>query len=422
LTLRDVTIDQMAKWITAHQALHHSNTHTIASFNKSYHKAECVYCGKRGHVFKNKRIKQNLKECPQARERKPPCDKYQKWHLETHGRAWNQPVMTSPSPSAASNTVLTMQSTNTNAKIALTADIKFKGKYSWLQNITTITDLGGCDNLIDQEFVKHELSLRPRQLTQSEIRTFTGINNSFFANKVVDVECDFNGHKKTLTFYLVPNLPRKVLIGFPFFNALGAIFDLRKKSIDIPDLSTSIRLIATNPSDNDFSSTFCYFTPHVQNADDIVSSFANTSLSTNKLIEKSQPALINLLNKFEDIFEPATQPSNIPEINVPLKPEYQHIVFNRRDRPRSAKEKQIIDDNARELIKQNKAKLNPQTPHNLTQVIVQRFDKQGKPIPGRERVCLNMRPVNVAFEHFHFPLPHISDIKDTLASSTFFLS
>jgi hypothetical protein len=66
------------------------------------------------------------------------------------------------------------------AKVALTADIKFKGKYKWFDNITTITDLGGCDNLMDENFAKHDLKMTP---VTTDPRTFSGVSTKFITDK-----------------------------------------------------------------------------------------------------------------------------------------------------------------------------------------------------------------------------------------------
>ena len=58
--------------------------------------------------------------------------------------------------------------------------------------------------------------------------------------------------------------------------------------------------------------------------------------------------------------------------------------------------------------------LTPFSKHNIGQVIVHQFDKAGAPIVGRERVCLNLIPVNKCLEHFEFPIPKIELILQNL--------
>jgi RNase H-like domain found in reverse transcriptase/Reverse transcriptase (RNA-dependent DNA polymerase) len=421
-TLTDITIEQMCLWINARLTLNKPEE-TVTSFNNKNDK--CFYCGKNGHNWKSK---DGNKICRQAINNKPPCEKFLKWYKKKYNKQWDparaRKNATSSAPKSheeeKENPVTVAYST---AKIALTGDIRFKSKFEWISNITTITDLGGCENLVDETFVKNELKLVPKKLPQNSQKTFTGIDNHFVADKSIDLKCDFNGVIRTLTFYLVKNLPKKVLIGFPFFRNHGAIFDLSTHRIEIPALKTHINLLSTS-SVQDLTSHFCYFVPsesEVRNMKPILSfSTEKKADSETEQIDRAQTILNELIHEYDDVFQESNEPSTLPEIHVPLKQEYENVIFNKKDRPRSTMEKQLIDDNARTLIKQNKARLNPTTKHNLTQVVVQRYDKSGIPIKGRERVCLNMRPVNQAFEHFFFPLPKISEIKETLMSATFF--
>ena len=95
--------------------------------------------------------------------------------------------------------------------------------------------------------------------------------------------------------------------------------------------------------------------------------------------------LHQLLQQFEDIFDTeCVEPANVPEIHVDLKPEFQGKRFFRPEPLRSRKEQSIIDANARKLLEQGKAKLNPTSIHNLGQVIVPRYDKDGHTVEGRE--------------------------------------
>ena len=112
--------------------------------------------------------------------------------------------------------------------------------------------------------------------------------------------------------------------------------------------------------------------------------------------------LQNLVHSYQDIFETeCTQPANIPpvHVDVDLKPEDQ----------------QTIDQNYKKLIEQGKAKLNPTSIHNLGQVIVPRYDKDGKQIEDRARVCIDARPINKALIPYKYPIPSIKKIINDLS-------
>ena len=64
--------------------------------------------------------------------------------------------------------------------------------------------------------------------------------------------------------------------------------------------------------------------------------------------------------------------------------------------------------------------MNPQSKHNIAQVIVHRFDKDGLPILGRERVCMNLRPINKGLERFDQPICHIRKMIRALAKNKYY--
>ena len=131
--------------------------------------------------------------------------------------------------------------------------------------------------------------------------------------------------------------------------------------------------------------------------------------------------LDTILKEYADRFDPDdSSPFNMRPADVKLKPEFKDRVFYQPERRRSPKEQTIINKNGKRLIKENKARLNPKSKHNISQVIVPRFDKNGFPIEGRERVCLNLPPINKGFEPFKHPIPKISDVTQQLMESSWY--
>ena len=116
----------------------------------------------------------------------------------------------------------------------------------------------------------------------------------------------------------------------------------------------------------------------------------------------------------------SNEAARIPKIHVDLKPEYKDKRFFRPEPLRSQKDQQTIDDNYKKLIAQGKAKLNPTSIHNLGQVIVPRYDKDGKQIEGRARVCIDARPINKALIPYKYPIPSIKKIINDLSKQNSF--
>ena len=72
------------------------------------------------------------------------------------------------------------------------------------------------------------------------------------------------------------------------------------------------------------------------------------------------------------------------------------------------------------MIEDGRAFYNPTSKHNIGQVIVPRLDKHGIPVIGRERVCLDLRPVNKCLSHYEHPIPRIDKILRELIQFKYF--
>ena len=72
------------------------------------------------------------------------------------------------------------------------------------------------------------------------------------------------------------------------------------------------------------------------------------------------------------------------------------------------------------MLEAKRARLNPQSKHNIAQVIVHRCGKDGMPIQGRERVCMDLRSVNKALQDFDHPIPHTRKMARALAESHYY--
>ena len=120
--------------------------------------------------------------------------------------------------------------------VAITTDISFRGKQTWFNNEKTILDLGGCENLINSDFVRNHLCL-PIQTDSSLAaldvqKTVDGSDLRF--DSFVDIQCNFKGHRDKIRFFLLDDLPLPFLLDYPFFQNKGAVFDLDS---DIPSVT-----------------------------------------------------------------------------------------------------------------------------------------------------------------------------------------
>ena len=117
----------------------------------------------------------------------------------------------------------------------MTTDISYKGKFNWFNAEKTILDLGGCDNLAKFGFCEQSLDIgssNRHKLSSLQCDIQHSVNgNTFHFSSFVEINCNFNGHREKLRFYLMDNLPLPFLLGYPFLLKKGAIFDLKASTV-----------------------------------------------------------------------------------------------------------------------------------------------------------------------------------------------
>ena len=163
----DFSPEDFFEWIDNAQAfsssinslVKHSKNETFSETSDDY----CYYCGGTGHRFKNK----SKWVCPDKLAGKPGCKEYyaynnmKKQSSENITEATEQKVGTisAVALNTATNVHVTNKVSSNKRAVAVTTDISFKGTYSWFNQQKTILDLGGCENLVNSDFVKNHLQL-----------------------------------------------------------------------------------------------------------------------------------------------------------------------------------------------------------------------------------------------------------------------
>ena len=170
--------------------------------------------------------------------------------------------------------VATMEDTSNQRGIALTLDISYKGLHVWFKQEKMILDLGGCDNLVNLDFVNQNLKLAV-QIDSSLAAQFVQQSVSgdkFHFRKFVEIWCNFKGHREKVKFYLMDNLPLSFLPGFPFFVKKGAIFDLTRPTVLLMKTENKPEMNLISMSSESFSA-FYSFSVDPQPSSDINSLF-----------------------------------------------------------------------------------------------------------------------------------------------------
>ena len=345
----------------------------------------------------------------------------------------------------------------------------------WFNDTPTLVDSGGCESGINASFARNngfKIIEDSSDLTLSPAISACG--GQVFFDKYVEVEIKLGSTYTTERFYLMENLSRSLLLGFPFFESTGAVLDAREGTFRIQDFDETIPLVKLE-KDKKSELVFVTFglssslrfalqpTPssgvtHLPKSSNHYAAYIEEGLpfnDTNRTImnvfgataprqrassidenilklqrqqyedtlteDEYKTQVQILINSFEDIFDTeSNEPAKVPAVHVDLKPEFKDKRFYRPEPLRSQKDQKVIDDNYKKLITQGKAKLNPTSIHNLGQVIVPRYDKDGNEIEGRARVCIDARPINKALVPYKFPIPSIKKIIHDLSQKKYF--
>ena len=138
-------------------------------------------------------------------------------------------------------------------------DVSFKGAHSWFNDEQTILDLGGCENLVNTSFAHQNLQLQIQTDTSAAAQHIQqSVNGDKFQfTKYVDIQCNFQGHREKVRFYLMDNLPRSFLLGYPFLLDKGAVFKLKASTVILSDVKLTPTLTIL-PANNLSSSVFVY--------------------------------------------------------------------------------------------------------------------------------------------------------------------
>ena len=160
--------------------------------------------------------------------------------------------------------------------------------------------MGGCENLVNSAFANNHLRLDVQTDTSSAACDIQcSINgNTFHFSSFVEINCNFNGHREKVGFYLMDNLPLPFLLGYPFLLKKGAIFDLNASTVVLSNVESkaNLAIIPTPSTDNhsafvfDFSEgSFTY----------INSAFYNSPYNTEKLYNEFHSIFLSNYSPFQ---------------------------------------------------------------------------------------------------------------------------
>ena len=118
--------------------------------------------------------------------------------------------------------------------------------------------------------------------------------NTFSFTEFVEVNCNFDGHKEKVKFFLIDNLPHPFLFGSPFFRQQGAIFNLNEPAVTLTSIASNptIQLLSTSDNGTEMITLFTGCNSLL------------CTLAPDYREEEAQAKLQDLLQEFNPIFNP----------------------------------------------------------------------------------------------------------------------
>ena len=346
-------------------------------------KLTCFYCDRPGHA---------IKDCKQKKNHKKPCQKYiesgkarfgAEYEWDSRKREGDQArtahaVLAQHQPStdnAPSVTVMAVQqpdeTTNKRTVAMINMDIKTDDG-NWYNDIPTLIDSCGCENGINSEFAHlHGFQILQDESPQAQVTAVSATGGIIQFNQYIEAEVQLGTTYTKIRFYLMEDLPRNLLLGFPWFEATGAILDAKQGKLTIQQFGETIPLFRMQNSNLHnaifspilpvgqlthpipllhFSSQHMLIPPQhsanqppgspngelLENVFALTQPRQRSSQFDNKISEIQQQPFVDdlpttsyerqlhqLLQQFEDIFDTeCVEPANVPEIHVDLKPEF----------------------------------------------------------------------------------------------------
>ena len=129
----------------------------------------------------------------------------------------------------------------------------------WFNDIPTLVDSGGCESVINANFAyTNGFTVQEDNSPNSNVHATSACGGAVYFNKFVEIEVKMGQMYTKERFYLMDNLPRVLLLGFPFFQETETTLNARAGTFYIADFKETIPLCKIQ-KDSDTELVFATF-------------------------------------------------------------------------------------------------------------------------------------------------------------------
>ena len=242
---------QLASRVDLRMSKENSKSVSTPIVPETVKRLKCHYCEQLGHV---------VRKCPSKRKGIKPCQTYiesgircfgpdYKWDTRKTNDAKLAHAVTAQEEEEGKVHAVAAVSEQLQTPLSVRCVALIKADYldnggNWHNNITTLADTCGCENGVNSLFaITNDFRIHNCDEFNEETSAIPATGGAVHFKQYIVVHMQIQDRMVETRFYLMDNLPRTFLIGYPWMMKHGGIVDARKGIFSIQDFNLIVPLL-----------------------------------------------------------------------------------------------------------------------------------------------------------------------------------